>query len=313
MAYYDEQLRHLQAQCSRKKQLEAQVRELQAQRSALERQAHELQAVMLDEQADVEKLEGASLAAFFYNVIGKMDEHLSKERAEAYAARVKYDAAARELAQVENDLQRSTGELAGLHGCDSRYEAVLREKADAVKAAGGPAAAEILRLEERQAFLGSQKRELEEAISAGRAAFETTQDVLDSLGHAESWGTWDLFGGGLISDMAKHSHLDEAQYAVERLQSQLRRFKTELADVTIHADMQVNVDGFLRFADYFFDGLFVDWAVLDRISQSQSQVLSTQSQIQHVLSQLNAMVQGADRELAQIKRQLDDLVLSAQI
>lgn len=55
---------------------------------------------------------------------------------------------------------------------------------------------------------------------------------------------------------------------MEYLQSQLRAFRTELADVTISADFQVNIDGFLRFADYVFDGIFADWAVLDRINQA---------------------------------------------
>ena len=137
--------------------------------------------------------------------------------------------------------------------------------------------------------------------------------MLSSLDSAEGWGTWDLFGGGLISDLAKHSHLDEAQGAIEHLQSELRRFKTELADVTIHADMQVNVDGFLRFADYFFDGLFADWAVLDKISQSQSQVQNTKSQIEGVLSRLNSMMQAVEQEQAQIKNKIDTLVRQAQV
>ena len=75
--------------------------------------------------------------------------------------------------------------------------------------------------------------------------------------------------------------------------------------------MQVNVDGFLRFADYFFDGLFADWAVMDKISQSQSQVQSTKSQIDSVLSRLNSMMSAAEREQAQTKSKLDALVLEA--
>lgn len=313
MAYYDEQLQQLQTQCKRKKQLEAQTRELRSQRSKLEQQVSSLKSVMLDEQEDVEKLEGRSLAAFFYNVVGKMDERLTKEREEAYAAKVKYDAAVRELAQAEQDLRRAGDELSQLQGCENRYEAVLKEKADMVRAAGGPAAEEILHLEERKANLNSQRKELDEAVSAGEAALSTVHGILDSLDSAEGWGTWDLFGGGLIADMAKHSHLDDAQCAIERLQSQLRRFKTELADVMIRADMQVNVEGFLRFADYFFDGLFVDWAVLDRISASKGQVQSTQGQIESVLSRLHTMILDVEQQLAQIDRQLDELVLSTRL
>lgn len=313
MTYYDEKLQQLQEQMARSKQLEAMIKELRNQRDSLAAQVRELESIKLEEQADVDRLEGRSLAAFFYNVIGKMDEQLDKERQEAYAARVKYDAAARELEGVEADLRRYESELSALRGCEHRYDEVLKEKADAIKAAGGSNGEEILKLEERNAFLESQKKELQEAISAGNAALSITQQVLSSLDSAEGWGTWDLFGGGLVADLAKHSHLDEAQGAIEQLQFQLRRFKTELADVTIQADMQVNVDGFLRFADYFFDGLFADWAVLDKINQSQSQVQNTKSQIAGVLSRLDSMMRTLEQEQVQIKSKLDTLVRDAQL
>ena len=313
MAYYDEQLKTLQEKIARSKQLSSMIKELRSQRDTLSARVRELEAIKLDEQSDVERLEGRSLASFFYNVIGKMDEQLNKERQEAYAARVKYDAAVRELEAAENDLRRYEAEYNALRGCENQYEATLREKTAAVKAAGGATAEEILKLEERHTFLEHQKKELREAISAGNAALSIARQVLDSLDNAEGWGTWDLLGGGLLADMAKHSHLDEAQGAIERLQSQLRRFKTELADVTIHADMQVNVDGFLRFADYFFDGLFADWAVMDKISQSQSQVQSTKNQIEQVLSRLNSMMRAAEQEQTQMKNKLDALVLNAQL
>ena len=311
MTYYDEKLKALQEKISRSRQLSSMLKELRGQRDTIAARVRELEAIKVDEQADVDRLEGRSLASFFYNVIGKMDERLNKEREEAYAARVKYDAAARELEAIDGDIQRCESELSGLRGCEREYEATLREKANAVKSAGGARAEEILKLEERHAYLESQKKELREAISAGNSARSTAESVLSSLDSAEGWGTWDLLGGGLLADMAKHSHLDEAQGAIERLQSQLRRFKTELADVTIHADMQVNVDGFLRFADYFFDGLFADWAVMDKISQSQSQVQSTKNQIDSVLSRLNSMMSAAEREQVQTKSKLDALVLEA--
>ena len=313
MKFYDEQLQKLQEQIARKRQLEAQVSELRTQHSALTTRVRELEVIKMQEQADVDKLEGRSLAAFFYNVIGKMDEQLNKECEEAYAARVKYDAAARELDAVEEELARYEAELSGLHDCEKRYDIVLQEKAGAVKSAGGATAEEILKLEERLAFVNSQSRELREAVSAGNSALGTANQVLASLDSAEGWGTWDLFGGGLISDLAKHSHLDEAQSSIEHLQSQLRRFKTELADVKISADMQVNVDGFLRFADYFFDGLFADWTVLDKINQSQEQVHSTRRQIENVLSRLGNMQRSVEQELAQLQNKLDTLVRDAKV
>ena len=308
MTVYDEELRTLREQMERKRQLEAMLKDLREQQQELTGRVRELEKVKLEEQADVDRLEGHSLAAFFYGVIGKMDEKLTQERQEAYAARVKYDAAARELSTVEEDLERKEAEYRRLEGCEKRYARVLGEKGAALKAAGGETAEAILKLEERLAYLRSQQKELAEAVSAGRAALVTADEILHSLDSAHGWATWDLLGGGLVADLAKHSHLDSAQAAVERLQVELRRFKTELADVTIDADLQVSVDGFLRFADYFFDGLFVDWAVMDRISQSQAAVEGTRGQIVSVLDRLGTMTAAAERERAETQTRLDTLI-----
>lgn len=305
---YDQQLKELLAQCARKKKLEASAAELRRQRDTYAARAEELKEAMREEQADVDRLEGRSLAAFFYNVVGKMDEKLTRERQEAYAARVRYDAAARELAGAEEDLARCQAELGTLDGCEERYAALLREKTQAVKAAGGAAAEQILRMEEREAYLESQERELGEASAAGQSALATADEILESLNSAENWGTWDLVGGGLIADLAKHSHLDDAQASVEYLQSQLRTFRTELSDVTISADFQVNIDGFLRVADYIFDGIFADWAVLDRINQAQAQVESTRAQICAVLDRLRQMTEQAEQERDGLQQEIERLV-----
>ena len=307
---YDPLLKELRAPCARKRKLEASAAELRRQRDTYAARAEELKEAMREEQADVDRLEGRSLAAFFYNVVGKMDEKLTRERQEAYAARVRYDAAARELAGAEEDLARCQAELGTLDGCEERYAALLREKTQAVKAAGGAAAEQILRMEAREAYLESQERELGEASAAGQSALATADGILESLSSAEGWGTWDLIGGGLIADLAKHSKLDEAQAAVEYLQSQLRAFRTELADVTISADFQVNIDGFLRFADYVFDGIFADWAVLDRINQAQAQVEDTRAQICAVLDRLGQMTDQAERERAGLRQEIEGLVSS---
>jgi len=313
MTYYDEKLKILQEKSVRFRQLSAMLSELRNQKNDLQARVCELEKIKLDEQADVDKLEKGSLASFSYNVIGKMDEHLTKEREEAYAAKVKYDTAAAELKGIENDISRYEREFAELNGCEKEYISVLKEKSNAVKAAGGIQAEEILKTEERLAFLESQKKELQEAILAGNRAKGTADNVLNSLSSAEGWGTWDLLGGGLLADVAKHSHLDEAQSSIERLQSNLRQFKTELADITINADFQVNIDGFLRFADYFFDGLFADWAVMDKISQAKNQVYSTKSQIDNVLLRLNDMMNTAEQEKAKLYNKLNTLITEAKL
>ena len=313
MHKYDEILHNLQAQCARKKRLEAELTELRTQQADYTVRVRALEETFQEEQADVARLERRSLSALFYQAIGKMEEKLTKEQREAYAARMKYQAAAAELTGIEADLHRCQAELQALQGCEGQYAALLEEKTRAVKAAGGAAAAEILRLEARLAQLDSQTRELQEAMAAGQDALSTADQILESLNSAEGWGTWDLVGGGLLTDLMKHSRLDDAQDAVSHLQSQLRRFKTELADVTIRADFQVNIDGFLRMADYFFDGIFADWAVLDRIQNSQAQVQETRNQIGRVLDYLRTQMDAAAAEQSELRASLAQLVTSVPL
>ena len=313
MRHYDEELRELQIQAATKNRLESVLNELRKQKSILEAKVEELSVQKVKEQLDVDHLERRSLSNYFYQVVGKLDEKLTKEKQEAYEAAVKYDAAYSELQAVEADIRAKELEYGKVRRSNERYQEVLKEKQEAVKLSRVPEAAEILRLEAQLTSLDVQLKELEEAISAGKRAEQIADSILESLSSAEGWGTWDLLGGGLIADMAKHSHLDEAQGLVERLQGALRKFKTELADVEIIADMQVNIDGFLRFADYFFDGLFADWSVMNKISDAQGQVGRVKNQIGTVLSKLNSAGTSVKAEKNKAMSQLQELVKKAAL
>jgi chromosome segregation ATPase len=261
----------------------------------------------------VNRLEGHSLAAFFYQVIGKMDEKLDKERQEAYAARVKYDAALHDLSSVDADLAQIQNRLARLSDCERQYQAALSEKIKSIKASAHPAAQLVAESESRIAALKVQKRELLEAINAGKTALHTVNEVLETLDNAEGWSTWDVMGGGLMADLAKYEELDDAQEQIEQLQVELRRFKTELSDVEITADLQVTVDSFLKFADFFFDGLFADWAVLDHINQAQSRVENTKGQIKRVLALLKKMREDVDVQIADEKEKQEQLAVETEL
>ena len=302
----------LQQKAARKPSLEAKLLELLTQRREYDREVISLRVAFRKEQEDVEKLEGRSLANYFFQVVGKLDEKLDQERKEAYAAKVKLDAAERELAGIEADISEIQTQLNEIRVAEVQYKEELEKKRAMLKASGTAAADQIIEIEQRIAATEAQKREIKEAISAGYSARGTADRILSELNSADGWNTWDMFGGGgIITHVAKHSHLDSAQDLVSELQSKLRRFKTELADIQITANMQVNVDGFLRFADYFFDGLFADWAVGDRINQSMNSVSSTKSQISRTLDKLSSMEKAADSEISRLKLQLEDLVVKA--
>lgn len=305
-------LKELWQQTAEQESLEVKRRELEARRAALDERLDALDRTRRAEAADVARLEGGSLAAFFYQALGRREEKLDEERQQAWAAQVRYDAAARERQAVEADLGRLDARLRELAGCRQRYQQALTERVRQLKAASGPAAQELMECETRLDGLALRQKELAEALQAGKAARRTAAAVLDALDSAEGWGTWDVMGGGLGVDLAKYGSLDEAQEQVERLQVELRRFKTELADVEINAELQVTVEGFMRFADFFFDNLFTDWAVLDHIGHAKAQVRDTRKQIERVLARLKRMNADLDAQLEDERERREQIAIDAE-
>ena len=84
MLQHADELSLLHAQVEYKKRLESMMRELRSQEAALLTRTSGLKEILLQEQKDVQRLEGHSLAAFFLNMTGQKDSVITRERREAY-------------------------------------------------------------------------------------------------------------------------------------------------------------------------------------------------------------------------------------
>ncbi len=131
------------------------------------------------------------------------------------------------------------------------------------------------------------QKEKREAVDAGYRALRSLQAAQDNLDSAKNWGLWDMFGGGVISTMLKQSKMDSAKQNMEQAKYDLREFSQELRDVSISYDLDIETGDFLSFADWFFDGFFVDWMVQDRINKAREQVSEAIRQVEDVLRKLN--------------------------
>jgi hypothetical protein len=131
--------------------------------------------------------------------------------------------------------------------------------------------------------------EIDQAIEAGQRALAALKKAEDSLDSARGFGIWDILGGGFISGILKHSDLDDAMQYMEDAKHELQRFKSELADIHISYDVSLNFDGFTRFADFFLDGIFVDFLIQSRIKESYEEVAKIKAQVQTALSKLRRL------------------------
>jgi hypothetical protein len=302
------ELAGLSAKIQRLNKIDTMLQSLTNEKRELRDRERGLKYALTKEETDVERLEKTTATSIFYSILGKKDVKLSREQQEAYAAKLKYDAAVCQLDGCNARMAELNHERDTLVDCVEQYDKAFDDLKELLL--DDPAYAESLgALERRLGETISQLRELDEAIWAGTAAMNMILGIESSLGSAENWGTWDLFGGGLISDLAKHSHMDDAQAGAEELQVLLSRFRTELADVRITAEMgALNIDGFLRFADYFFDGLIADWSVLNRIHESQDCVHQVKYQIEGALTKLSVFKEARAAEKTELEIQIEALV-----
>lgn len=130
------------------------------------------------------------------------------------------------------------------------------------------------------------EKERMEAIGAGYRALESLREAQHNLNSAKNWGIWDMFGGGFISTMAKHSKMDRAKQNMEQAKYDLRQFSRELNDVNMTGYFDIETGDFLSFADWFFDGFIVDWMVQDRIHQAAAQVAEAIYRVEDILRRL---------------------------
>ena len=305
------QLEEAQQGIYRLHKIDAMLKDLRSEQVSLEGKLSELKGVLDKEDIDVQKLEKMSLANIFYSALGRLEEHVEKEKSEALAAKLKYDQASRDLENVKHEISMLGSEGMKYMDCKSKYDSLYLQKKDMLMKSDPEKAQRILDFAEQLSASKNSLNEINEAVSAGRNVISSLDNALGSLDSAEGWGVWDMLGGGLISNLAKHSHIDDAKYEAERTQTLLRMFKTELADVKIRDDIHFETDGFAKFADFFFDGLIADWFMQSKIQNSQESISQVRSQVQSVLNKLGDLADQESSNIETLKMKMNDLIIRA--
>lgn len=123
---YAEKITRLLQNVQRKRHLDKLLAEMALQRIELEKKCLDLQVITRREEDDVQLVENNRIVGFLLNLFNKTDEIIEKERAEAYAAKVKYTTAQSELNQLNYDFDKYTRESYTLENS----EALLTEEVE---------------------------------------------------------------------------------------------------------------------------------------------------------------------------------------
>lgn len=277
-----------------------------------ENQLSHLEKNYKKEESDVKRLEKSSLSSIFYKVTGKYDETLAKETSQARSAKSQLTQKQWEIAQLKEELASLKNKWTDHVKCEERFKQLFDERLTLLKQDNPLIGGQLNQLETTIQAYEAQIKEIKEAYIVGNQVLEAIQEVNKSLNKAAGWGTADLLGGGLLTDLAKHSHIDDAKRSVQEVNRLMSRFKTELADVNqMHIDIQIEIGDFAKFADFFFDGIFADLHMQNRIKEAQSSALSAQRQVASVCQQLDDLSKQLKVKIEMAYSKREHLVIEA--
>lgn len=260
--------------------------ELRAAHGAL----HEAQAehqrlrdVLTSEELDVGRLEGRSASRVWSSLRGSRERDLEREREQARTAAAAVDVQARTVERLREATESLARRAEALEHADRDYQSALER----VAGSGGTVddvhvAAAVQELARRR-----ELRELEQASAAGRSALQGLVAARQTLGSADSWSTWDTFGGGgMLSSAMKHERLDEARQRLQVAGEALTRFTRELDDLRMPGIALPEFSGLVRGVDIWWDNVGVDLLVRDRIKRTQRDVDAAVARVEGALATL---------------------------
>ena len=310
MKYTHDQLNELKEKIRRKKQAEESLRKIRELLEIELEMMHRQDLAVNKEYEDVLRMEGRSLASVFHSFLGNRAEKLDKEREEYLSARLKYEGHKATVAHLEDEVRRQEAQIEAFGSPESMLESLIQSRRELLKDRNDP---HYLDIAGRVESAFAEIIEMGEAISFGEKASRGFSDAIQSMRKAKTWGTVDMLGGGPITTMVKHSHVDKARSQIQGIQFLLKRFKRELQDVKSMQNVNLTPDlsGFDRVIDLFFDNLIIDWVVQGRIHRSLDSLVATQQQIDVILLSMKIKNASLKKAYQSLKKEETDYLEEA--
>jgi hypothetical protein len=190
----------------------------------------ELRQRWAGEVRDVERLESLSLSRVVAALRGAHAEELSRERAEADAARYRVAEGESRLGAIRAERAAVEARLSALADLPARIAAAIDDKERLLRGTGGPQLARLLALAEERGRVEAELRELHEAGGAADAALGALGELRRQLDLASGRQRADNLLGGALT-VGRPGWLDGVGWAAAQVDRCLAVLHTELGDV----------------------------------------------------------------------------------
>lgn len=166
---------------------------------------------------------------------------------------------------------------------------------------------EIERIDNEKQLLISLLKEIDDALEAGKNAYQACLHALEEMKKAKDLSSLDLLGGGLMATKMKYDQLKDTTYYIHHAQMALQNFKNELLDVEELKlnDVEVKSNALIKFSDFFMDDLFSALKVHDQINDAFSKLQRIIDDISATLEKLKGKRYIVTTELRKIEKQME--------
>lgn len=302
----NEKINKIKEELVLKKVLEEKREKLRVQLKTEERTLEELRVTLEKEHKDVERLEKLSLSNLIATVMKNKYEKLEKEQHEYLMAKIKYDQQSSKVELLKESVFSVKDRLKNLKDYEREYRELLDKKLEIIKTKGDTyVSSKLVELElDIDKALKAQK-EIEEAESVGSSLLGAINSAQDSLESAKSWGVWDIVGGDMFSSIAKHNRLNDAEDSFMYISNLLQRFNKELGDVNLAS---LSFSSTTIAFDIFFDNIFTDFAVQDKINDALSDISYLSQRAEEVMHKLEQEKEVLRISIANKRKEYDEFI-----
>jgi len=268
---------------------------------------------MLEKQGrDVEELERLSLKGIFHKILGSKKEQLDKERQEYLQAALKRNEHKKSVELLEYEKNILVEKLEKLKDIPKQAEQLIKQREHDLMKSGSPVGMRILTISKQIDESRRLKREIVEAVHAGKDAMQILAEMEGYLRNARNWGNWGTGQRRGMNTYVRHSNIDKARARLHKAQHLLNRFEDELRDVynPRQLNLSLNLDSFTRFIDIFFDNLISDWIVQQRVRNALSNVQSVRDRVSRLLGTLEMDEGDLKLKVKQLEKEKKQLVMN---
>ncbi len=250
---------------------------------------------MSQEKRNLEAMKGFSFANLAGKISGRYQENYDQANEKYIAAKKIYDEHESGFSMFKQEMDLIHIEIDELKS----KHAALKHEVYTTYPEGQKLFAET---ELRKKSLFEIRKEVKEAIDAVETVIALSREAKESLSGAKSWSTFDtFFGGGIVTDLAKYSKIDEANQQIAKISAATEVMRKELKDIDMSIENRMeSIGGGEKFFDIAFDNIFSDWNIRGKISLNLSRLEEFIEELVESSLKLRKKLNEIDRELANL-------------